>query len=267
MAAAKKKGSLPAPIAGDVLSSLTPVAGVEGPGRWMVLSFHPASLYSLKVSSATSGVGKSLVSLTPYVCKMALIDAILRSEGDLNIEGFVGELARADFRVRPPNHAVVTHTIIKIRQEPKDPKKNPGVAYGSAVAYREFVHFSGLMRIAIDLATVSEGAASAIANAAQLVTYFGKRGGFFQFLRAERVSDLGAAFGQPVASPDLKLPLRSHLSTLDDFGPEANFDALNSYSATPIKRDKHRKFVQTIIPLGVTNVGPGFTQYESAEAG
>jgi hypothetical protein len=57
------------------------------------------------------------------------------------------------------------------------------------------------------------------------------------------------------------MPELAHLAILDDFGKEANLDALNSFTATPIKRSKHRDFQRTIVPLGVVSSGPGFTEY------
>ena len=35
----------------------------------------------------------------------------------------------------------------------------------------------------------------------------------------------------------------------------------------PIRRGVHRKFVETAIPLGVRNAGPGFVHYSAAPEG
>jgi hypothetical protein len=108
-----------------------------------------------------------------------------------------------------------------------------------------------------------ERAALAILDLLPAVNYIGKRGSFVQFLGFSRAATLGASFTQPFELGSLAIPQRVHLAVLDDFGPEANLDALNSYSATPIRRDKHRKFVKTLVPMGVVNTGPGFTQYQA----
>jgi len=254
------KSAVAPPVVGsEALSSGEAVGGVAGPGRWLVLRYLPTSLFSLKMSSATSTVGRTLLSPTPYAVKMAFVDAAFRMgwKGDVGL--LVADFARADLRVGMPPHATVTHTIIKVRQEPKDRKA--GQAYGPAVAYREFVQFSGMMQFAFDLATLSADAAGAITAIGPAIQYIGKRGSFIQYLGVERVQDLAGNFTQPIESLSLVAPGRMHISTLDDFGPEANLDALNSYSATAIKRGKHRKFVQTIIPLGLINAGPGFSEY------
>jgi hypothetical protein len=173
----------------------------------------------------------------------------------------VEDLAEASLSIGVPEHAAVTHTIVKIRQEPKT--KKPLAPYLPAVAYREFVYLHGEWQWAFDLASMPERAALAILDLLPAVNYIGKRGSFVQFLGFSRAATLGASFTQPFELGSLAIPQRVHLAVLDDFGPEANLDALNSYSATPIRRDKHRKFVKTLVPMGVVNTGPGFTQYQA----
>jgi hypothetical protein len=48
---------------------------------------------------------------------------------------------------------------------------------------------------------------------------------------------------------------------LDDFGPEASFAALNSFSRSEIRSGVHRSFVDTILPLAAYNFGAGFVHY------
>jgi hypothetical protein len=260
MATKKPKSAVAPPILNsEALDSREVVGGVAGPGHWLVLRYLPTSLFSLKMSSATSTVGRTLLSPTPYAVKMAFVDAAFRMGWKGDVSSLIADFARADLRIGMPSKATVTHTIIKVRQEPKDPKA--GQSYGPAVAYREFVHFSGVMQFAFDLAMISAGAAEAITAIGPAIQYIGKRGSFIQYLGVERVRDLSSNFTQPIDNVSMTAPGRMHISTLDDFGPEANLEALNSYSTTAIKRGKHRKFVQTIIPLGLINAGPGFSEY------
>lgn len=243
-------------------ASLATISGVGGPGRWLLVRYLPASLFSLKASSASSGVGRTLLVPTPYSVKMALLDAGLTSgliNGDDEAEKLVLGLRNAPVRVGVPEQAVVTHTIIKIRQEPKT--RTEGVAYGSNVAYREFVHFSGEMILAWDLHSLDRETVESICSIAPVVRYMGKRGSFFQFCGFSRSETLGHNFTATLEKLEL-VPNRAHIAWLDDFGPEVSFDVLNSFSKTPIKREKHRRFVQTIVPLGRVNVGPGFTHYQ-----
>ncbi|MCC6585678.1 MAG: hypothetical protein IT168_03080 [Bryobacterales bacterium] len=264
-----KRADAAAPVllTGEQCSSAEPIADIPGPGRWMVFDFAPVALFSLKASQATSTVGRTLLVPTPYVIKMAVVDACLRAGWLINgpeADKLVRDLAACELRIGVPDRALVTHTIVKVRQEPK--ARKPGVPYISNVAYREFVHYKGPFRIAINLTTCTQTVADLLPRAMPAVTYLGKRGCFVQFLQAQRTDQLSIRFTQPLGD-GMAIPIGVHLAWLDDFGPEANFDALNSYSDTPIKRNKHRKFVQTLVPLGRVRSGPGFTEYEyQAEA-
>lgn len=242
------------------LAAPEPVAGVPGPGRWLVFEYEPTSLFSLKMSAATSSVGRSLLTPTPYAVKMAFVDAAFWTGRGATAAELVRVLALCEVRVGLPQRAALTHTIVKLRQEPKT--KTLGQPYISAVAYREFVHFRGRLRWAFDLARMPEPVAGLLVTLAPFIHYIGKRGSFVQFQGVSRVVDLETGFTEPLvpgkpyhgASP-------GHIAVLDDFGPDASLDALNSYSNTPIKRDKHRRFVHTLVPLAVVNEGPGFTEY------
>lgn len=240
------------------------IAGLSGPGIWLVFHFAPAALFSLKSSQATSTVGRSLLLPTPYAIKMALLDAGLRTgriPADAGADGFVKSLAGMEIRIGVPERAAVTHTIVKIRQEPKVPQA--GAPYIANVAYREFVHLVGEWKLAVNLTTTSERTASLIAGLMPLITHFGKRASFVQYLSAERIDELPETFTVPMDQLQT-IPLGMHVAILDDYGPEVTFDVLNSYSKTAVKREKHRRFVRTVVPLRLVRSGPGFSEYESS---
>lgn len=234
-------------------------AEVPAVGRWLIFRYEPTALFSLKMSRATSSVGRTLLIPTPYAAKMAFVDAAFKVGWQGEIAALVAALASLDVRIGVPERAVVTHTIIKIRQESKDRKSGP--AYIPAVAYREFVYLWGSFRWAFDLATAPEWLAAALIEISPGINYIGKRGSFVQFLGYDRKFELGPAFTQPVDRGELKPTTGMQIAVLDDFGPEANFEALNSFSPVPIRRDRHRVFRETLVPLGLVNVGPGFSEY------
>ena len=239
------------------------IAGIEGPGRWVVFDLLPVSLFSLKASQATSTVGRTLLVPTPYSIKMAVLDISLRAgwlANEAEADGLVRALAACSLRIGVPERAIVTHTIVKVRQEPKTHK--PQVRYISNVAYREFVHFDGPFRAAFDLMTSTADLAEGLGRAMPAISYLGKRGSFVQYLGAKRTDQLNESFTQ-LLDHAATVPAGVHFAWLDDFGPEANFEALNSFSKTPIKRGKHRKFEQTLVPLGLVRSGPGFSEYGS----
>lgn len=241
------------------LAENTSVADIPGPGRWLIAVYQPTALFSLKVSLATSSVGKTLVVPTPYSIKMAFVDAAFRTGlSDSECVDFLRMLVGVDVRIAPPEGACVTHTFVKVRQEPKNP--NPQHPYIDSIAYREVVHHRGMWRWAFDLAAGDDTLAEHLVLIAPHVSYIGKRGSFIQFLAFSRRSDLDSEFTQP-AQGQWMLPPRAHIAPLDDFGRAADLETLSSFTSKKPRRDKHRRFVDTVVPLGLVNTGPGFSEY------
>jgi hypothetical protein len=231
--------------------------------RWLVFRYRPVTLFSLKMSRATSTAGKTLLTPTPYAVKMAFVDAALRHSLAGDPDELVKRLARASVRIGVPEHACVTGTIQSVRQETREVerKRNPNLAwYRANIAMREFVHFQGDLRLAFDLQTCQAELPNQLRQIAPAINYLGKRGSFFQYMGTMDQHELDSTFTRPV-DKDGSVATGGHRATLDDFGPAASFDALNSFSATEMKWELHRKFVETAIPLKVHNTGPSFTHY------
>lgn len=251
---------------GEPLTSRTP-SPVLAQGPWLVAEYAPTALFSLKASFATSSVGRTLVVATPYAVKMAFVDAAFRAGlADADCADFLRSLVPIEVRVAPPAEAVVTHTFVKVRQESRG--DDPLRPYSSTIAYREVVHQRGAWQWAFDLSTGDGLLAERVERLAPFVSYIGKRGSFVQFRRLFRATALGTEFCQVVQSRAAwTLPRRAHIAPLDDFGPEAEMEVLSSFTAKSPIRDRHRRFVETIVPLGLVNTGPGFSEYRGAELG
>jgi hypothetical protein len=238
-------------------------------GRWLVFRYSSVSLFSLKSSRATSTAGKTLLTPTPYAVKMAFLDAALRHGLAESPDDLVRWLAAASLRIGVPRHACVTGTIQSVRQETRDverKRKPDSPPYRSSIALREVVHHSGTIGAAFDLNTCSHELIALLLQTAPAINYFGKRGGFMQYVSGVRQRDLDLSFTLPVDDLDTSVPPSGHRSMLDDFGARASFDALNSFTATEVRRNVDRRFVETIIPLEVYNSGPGFTHYSLSGA-
>ncbi len=237
------------------------VAGIAGPGRWLVAEYEPTALFSLKISSATSSVGKTLIVPTPYSIKMALVDAAFRAGlSDTECAHLLQSLVEIDIRVTASDAAVVTHTFVKVRQESRE--GDPLAPYIASIAYREVVHHHGRWLWAFDLVRADDTLAGRLVRLTPHVSYIGKRGSFIQFRGLSRVTELTGRFTQPVQNDrPWSPPPRTHIVSLDDFGPEADFATLSSFTDRSPKRDRHRKFVETIVPMGLVNTGPGFSEY------
>jgi len=192
---------------------------------------------------------------------MALVDAGFRAGlPDDQCAELLRALTQVDVRVAPARDVVVTHTFIKVRQESRD--ADPLRPYNSTVAYRELAHLSQSTSWAFDLASIDDAVAARLTELLPHVSYIGKRGSFVRFVCFLRASTLGPEFTQPVIrNGTWSPPLRAHIVPLDDFGPDADLETLSSFTQKRPKRDQHRRFVDTIVPIGIVNTGPGFNQY------
>ncbi len=244
------------------LNQKDPVGGVTGPGRWLIAEYQPTALFSLKASQATSSVGVSLVIPTPYAIKMAFVDAAFRAGlRDGECEEVLQSLATVDVRISPTPVAIVTNTFVKVRQESRN--RDPLRPYGPTIAYREVVYLGGSWHWAFDLACGDDLLAERLARLAPYIGYVGKRGSFVQFTAPlYRRLALPPEFTQPINGGEpWTPPQRSHVRDLDDFGPEADLNTLSSFTSVKPRREKHRRFVPTVIPVGMVNAGPGFSEY------
>ena len=253
---------MPAVLESPPTATKSLVFGEDALEGWLVFVYLPAALFSLKASWATSTAGKTLLTPTPYAIKMAFLDVTIRHGLVADPNALVRSLAKVNVRVGLPAHACVTEMSLRIRQETReaDRELDPSLPpHRPNMALRQMVHYQGDLRIAFDRGTCAGDLEETLRRAAPAINYLGKRGGFVQYLEHLELRTLDETFTAPVAE-DAE-PMWGHRAILDDFGPGATFEALNSYTATDIKRGVHRKFVNTHVPLGVWNTGPGFWHY------
>lgn len=235
--------------------------------RCLVFQYAPVTPFSLKMARATSTAGKSLLIPTPYAAKMAFVDVALRHGLTANPDGFIRSLAERDLRIGTPFDACITSTIQAVRQETRneDRKRRPNLPpYRSSIAMRDLVHWRGALHMAFGVPSTDAEMMSLLIGAAPAINYFGKRGCFVQYLGARRLDTLDASFTRPFREGE-PIPRGCHRAVMDDFGPRANFAALNPFSRSEIRSAIHRKFVDTVVPMGVHNFGAGFVHYRHAD--
>lgn len=238
--------------------------------RWLVIRYDIVALFSLKMSRATSTAGKTLLVPTPYAVKMAFVDVALRHRFSSDPDSLIAGLRDASIRIGVPQHACVTGTIQSVRQESRevDRRRDPDLpAYRSTIAMRELVHCRGSFRLAFDLDTLAAETAALLVTLAPAINYFGKRGSFVQYTGQSQIAQLDDTFSRAVQSESPPETPRGYRATLDDFGPKADFDALNSFSRSRIEPGVHRKFVETLIPMREYNSGPGFAHFHAPDVG
>ncbi len=264
----------------------------RGKGRWLIASYRPVSLFSLRMTHATSKGGKTLVVPTPYAVKMALVDASFRafSTQDANRKAReIFDLVKwREVRVRPPKHCVVQNTFIKILDQKREDKegkdkerkgdreRESDLPFKQTIAYREFVFFpdapNDSLSIALAIGGMSEGDEIEMAILFAHINSLGKRGSFWQFEKAShQEGELPIGFTVPVAEPVWRgISSYGIIQALDDFGvglctANDGFERVSTYGSGTIKLQEHRILVPTAIPYRRKSAARNFTWYERTD--
>lgn len=240
---------------------------------WHIATYKPVSLFSLRPANATTAGGKTLVTPTPYALKMALLSAVIDRYGVA-----VGEAVFEDtLRVLPvaadlPPALLVISTFQRILR-PKSLTDPLGTGldavWQSNIAYREYVHFGGALRLAVEVEDDPHNLPWGQLFAQ--INYLGKRGSFVQFTNYQQTEYLPSTFDRLNAS-DEPVELRGLLQLLDDCGPEVTFKQVNVYSSgsgTTLKINQpNGRLLNTVtLPYQMTTTTRGFTLYERIPAG
>lgn len=231
---------------------------------WLLAKYRPTGIFSLKSSATTSSGAKTLLVPTMYAVKMALVDAAFRSGEDG--ERVFGEVKELEIRFTPPEYAAVTHGFIKIQRERevKDRKNLQAIElkakqpFYPTVAYREFCSFTGDLTVAMKI----EERKPLLEDLLPVVGYFGKRSSFVQFSGLEYADCLPDHCTFPLNEPPVEFSLDVVVQPLDDFGKQATFDAINTYSTNKSKLGRDRIIVQTAIPYKMVSSSRGYTLYK-----
>lgn len=223
---------------------------------WLVTTYSPNSLFSLRTSSSTSSGGKTNLIPTMYSVKMALLDAAFRK----GIEGkeIFPWIRDLDIRFEPPKQAIVNNSFIKIQTEPKDKKTGP--AFISSVGFREYVFFDGELAIAIQTKGLVEQQVSLLKELLLHLHYLGKRGSFLQATNQDVREELGQTFssflGEQAAFSECVV-----MQYLDDMGPKATFESISSFDDASAKMGRDRIMKTVFIPYHQKRASRDFTWY------
>lgn len=235
---------------------------------WLMTDYLVTGLYSLKVSTATSSGGKTLLVPTPYALKMALLDAGFRLLGAERAETIWPTLRDLQVACCLPQQAVVTNLFTRILK----PSRNPAPAgtpeagpLGRTIGYREYVHFGGPLGIALGVPT--DSLPDWLPQLMLGINYLGKRGGFIQ------------ATCLPETTPDLppgmvrlnppggqtQFAMQGLLQLLDDCGDKMSFAQANIYSGKSVRTGKDRLSYPVVIPYRLVRSSKSYTLYERLE--
>lgn len=232
---------------------------------WILAEYQPVGLFSLKMATATSSGGKSLLVPTPYAIKMALVDAACRSRGEPHAEALWPTLRDLSVAVRLPERAVVTNLFAKIlkpRRNPAAPGSQDGGPLGKSIAFREYIWSQGNLQLAV--ATPVEQEIPKIAELFFQINYLGKRGGFVQLTSPPQTKTelpTGFVLLNPQDGPQ-EFDSRGVMQILDDCGPRMTFQQANVYSGQGVKLGKERILNHVVLPYRLTRSSRGYSLYE-----
>ncbi len=214
---------------------------------WFEASYEPTGLFSLKDSSATNSAAKSLFAPSPYCIKMALLNAILTFETKEAGEKQFETIKNLDIRVALPRYFCVNKCFVKIQKEPhsETKKKNVKLAFSPTVAFREYIYFSGAIRLAFRLPDHDDDQ-NKIMNLLKKylpkINYFGKRSCFFQFMGFSPTAlELSSCYSTPILDVKFTNNSSKTLQCVDDFLTKSKFENANIYSNNSAGREK--KFI------------------------
>jgi len=148
---------------------------------WFEFVYQPTTLFTLKASDATNSAGKSLLSPSPYAVKMALLNAICTFDSvSAAAEQHFVLIRDLEIQFALPEYIAVNNCFIKIIKEDDHPR-GPEDLFKSTVAFREFVYFSGELKIAVKLPpNFIQSQIEFLKRYFVRINYFGKQASLYQ---------------------------------------------------------------------------------------
>lgn len=235
--------------------------------RWLIAEYQPVALFSLKHGEATSTGGKSLLLPTPFAIRMALLDAAVRTKGlgpgHSQWGEAVDKIKALTLAVAPPEYAAVTSLFAKVLKPARD---KPDQVFQKTIAFREYVHLHGTVKLAF---SGHPEALDFVEPLLPQVTYFGKRGSFFQLVSKPTYEETSSSppkgfilmEGWSVGELPSAFPLGT-IQRMDDWGPGVTPKSLDIYSDGKISLGKERIRFDVVLPYRIKQSGRGFTFYE-----
>ncbi|MEA5573555.1 hypothetical protein [Calothrix sp. UHCC 0171] len=246
--------------------------------KWLTVCYQPVSLFTLKRSDATSMAARSNLVPTPYTIKMALLKALLESQGKHHQDDFDDWIKQEFTWIRdlqiyilPPEQLVVNRNGYKLRYydqtADKADKSRTTLPMQDGFVFREWIHLQGELQICVGInEEVSnkspEKSRNKLQNQLQELTqlfaqinYFGKKGCFFQYL-----PDRTQTTNQPTFTPN---PNNSFtIQPMDDFGAKTTFNKINPFSNDRATIDKDRIIKPGLLPLKLRSTSARYDFYQ-----
>jgi hypothetical protein len=230
---------------------------------WYITTFQPVSLVSLKLATATSTGGKSLLLPTPFALKMALLGVVIQMEGLRRGEALWPSVRDGRVAIYGPSHIAVTNTFTKILKPMKGKPtldEESGLTRGmiKTIGFREYVQWQGEVQIAFSPGVGSNHEWPAWFTA---IHYIGKRGGFIQATdTCQQVDTLPDGFIR-LDEPATEFMLHGTLQLMDDCGSKVTFEQVDIYSGKNMRTGAERILRQVVVPYRVERSSRSYTLY------
>ena len=230
---------------------------------WNIATYEAVSMISLKVATATSTGGKSMLLPTPYAYKMALLNVIIHDLGLDAAKNLWPTLRDAQLAIYGPERIVTNNTFTKILKPNRNMATSPDTGLVSvminSIGFREYVYWQGQMVMALQVDSAMDRPWSTWMT---MVHYIGKRGGFIQATGAiEQVDALDERF-TPLTQVNDNFALNGTLQLMDDCGDELTFDQIDVYSNKSMKVGADRLLRPVVLPYRVERSSRGYTLYQ-----
>lgn len=228
---------------------------------WLIAEYEAVTLFSLKLSVATSSGGKTLLVPTPYALKMALLDSACRTLGVSVAESLWEQIRGLQVAIRPAPKVVVTNLFQRILKPYKKTPKPETPDFGPfqrTIGYREYAQLVGTMSVALNL---DDAQRDTFVNLFLNINYFGKRGGFMQLVNVPYVVDELPMQFVDVANEQGAFSVFGTLQMLDDCSPDLPFERVNIFSGVKLK-DGDRIHRNIVLPYRMTRSSKSFSLYE-----
>ena len=227
---------------------------------WLEIKYKPTALFSLKMSSATSSAGKSLISPSPYAVKMALLNAIITYDSLEKAKEKFELIRDLEMHFALPNGIVVNNCLIKIAKD--NDKVTSAIKkispFKPTIAFREYVYINDELKIAVKTKEQENSFVQSDLDFLKKwfmhINYFGKRGCLFQFISAEEINELSGRYSKILEegiSAGIMFPM-------DDIDSDASFENMNNYN----HKIKAKRVQQIhIFPFRQERANKNFTLY------
>jgi len=235
---------------------------------WYTTTYQQVSLTSLKVSTATSTGGKSLLLPTPFALKMALLDVIIKTKGLSEGQALWPAIRGGQVAISGPERIAVSNTFTKILKPMKGKPTldaETGLTRGmiKTIGFREYVFWQGNCSFAFAPAGhESEEWLQWLST----INYIGKRGGFIQALGAGAETEGLSGGYVSLCESMAQFSLNGTMQVMDDCSSEVSFEQIDIYSGKNMKVSKDRLLRHIVLPYRIQRASRGYTLYERIEA-